>query len=130
MSLDIWAIREIPHKEQIFSFIENESLKTELEAFFNQKEEIFSLNITHNLNKMADTAGFYKQLWHLEGITTCEDLLPHIEQGILELESNPTKYKQYSAKNNWGTYEQFIPWLKDLAEKLKIEPKAILYVSR
>ena len=79
---------------------------------------------------MADAAGFYKQLWHLEGITKCEDLLPHIEQGIVELESNPTKYKQFSAKNNWGTYEQFIPWLKNLAEKLKIEPKAELFVSR
>ena len=122
MSLDISATRNTNLSN--INLVEKES------TWEIEQETIFSLNITHNLNKLADAANFYKQLWHLEGITTCEDLLPHIEAGIVELESNPTKYKQFSAKNNWGTYEQFLPWLKDLAEKLKIEPTSNLFISR
>lgn len=33
----------------------------------------------------------------------CKDIIPHIEQGYKELVNHPEKYKQYEAKNGWGT---------------------------
>lgn len=82
----------------------------------NDGEEVFCKNITHNLGKMASEAGFYRQLWGPEetDVVTAEQLGHHIENGIGELKSNPEKYKQFSAPNGWGTYEQFLPWLEEL----------------
>lgn len=35
----------------------------------------------------------------------CKDIIPHIEKGWGELNRYPEKYKQYEAKNGWGTVE-------------------------
>lgn len=46
------------------------------------------------------------------------------------MEVNPEKYKVYSASNGWGTYEQFLPWLKEHLHAYKDYPDAIISVSR
>lgn len=99
---------------------------------FGTDEEVYWKNITHNLGRMADAAGFYKQLWKPEetDVVTAGQLGVHIERGIAELESNPEKYKQFSASNGWGTYEQFIPWLRELLVACKEYPDAIVSASR
>lgn len=130
MSLDIWARKTIANKQQILDLIENDSLRDKVESLLNQEMEVFSMNITHNLNAMAEKAGFYKELWYLSGVRTCEDLLPYIEAGLAELKWKPNEYSQYSNKGGWGTYEQFIDWLQKLIDNLKIEPKAELFVSQ
>jgi hypothetical protein len=127
MSLDIWAKRRVVNKQQILDLIEKDSLKNKIESVLDN--EVFSMNITSNLDKMAKAAGFYQELWHLSGIKTCEDLLPYIEAGLGELKMKPNVYKQYSASNGWGTYEQFIDWLEKLISNLKIDPKAELHTS-
>lgn len=93
---------------------------------------VFSTNITHNLNKMSDAAGFYKQLWRPEetDVVTANQLGVHIEKGIKELESKPDHYRQFSAVNGWGTYEQFLPWLRQLLDACRDYPDAIVTVSR
>ena len=121
--------RNFSKEKQILDLIESDSLKDKVESLFDKEHEVFSMSITDNLITMAKEAGFYEQLWHLSNVRTCEDLLPYIEQGLAELESNPIKYEKFSAKNGRGTYTQFIEWLQDLIEKLKIEPKAELYTS-
>lgn len=95
-------------------------------------EEVFSRNITHNLGQMASEAGFYKQLWRPEenDVVTAGQLGVHIEKGIMELKSNPDKYKQFSAENGWGTYEQFLPWLSEVLTACKEYPDAIVSASR
>jgi hypothetical protein len=95
-------------------------------------EEVYWKNITHNLARMAEAAGFYKQLWRPEetDVVTASQLGFHIEKGIIELESSPDKYKEFSASNGWGTYEQFIPWLKELLQACKDYPDAIISTSR
>lgn len=95
-------------------------------------EELFNKNITHNLGQMAREAGFYKQLWRPEetDVVTAQQLGVHIEKGIAELKSNPEKYKQFSAENGWGTYEQFLPWLSELLTACKEYPDAIVSASR
>lgn len=35
----------------------------------------------------------------------CVDVIPKIKDGLCELIRNPRKYKQYEAKNGWGTVE-------------------------
>jgi hypothetical protein len=94
--------------------------------------ELYWKNITHNLGKMAAEAGFYTPLWRPEetDVVTAGQLGFHIEKGINELESNPEKYKPLSAPNGWGTYEQFIPWLKELLEACRQYPDATVSASR
>lgn len=98
----------------------------------NDGQVVFDKNITHNLGRMAAEAGFYKQLWRPEetDVVYASQLGFHIEKGIHELESNPEKYRPLSASNGWGTYEQFVPWLKELLQACKDYPDAIISVSR
>jgi hypothetical protein len=98
----------------------------------NDGEQVFEKNITHNLGKMAEQAGFYKQLWRPEetDVVTASHLGHHIEKGIVELESKPDHYRQFSATNGWGTYDQFIPWLKELLQACKDYPDARISTSR
>lgn len=35
----------------------------------------------------------------------CKDVIPHIQQGLFNLITNPQKYKQYEAENGWGTIQ-------------------------
>lgn len=97
----------------------------------NDGEEVFCKNITHNLSKMATEAGFGEQLWHPErtDIVYASQLGFHIEKGIAELESNPEKYRQFIASNGWGTYEEFVPWLKELLQACKDYPDAVVSTS-
>lgn len=74
---------------------------------------VFDGNITHNLNMMADAAGIYKVLWHPDWleITKASQLIEPLTNGLIELASNPEKYKQYDSTNGWGMYEHFVPWV-------------------
>jgi len=88
--------------------------------------KVYTTNITHNLGDMAQAAGIYEALWHPErvGIKTAHDLAVAIEPGIMDMNSNPQKYKKYDAPNGWGTYIQFIPWLYELLVACKKHPNA------
>lgn len=89
-------------------------------------------NITHNLGKMADAAGVYRHLWHPEdlAINLAFQLIGSLETAIADMENNPDYYRQYDAKNGWGTYDDFLPWLKKLLEACKENPNASIRVSR
>ena len=104
------------------------------------QQEVFSANITHNLNNMAEKADFYDALWHLEyipkglwtkkgKITLAKELFPYLEHGLNQLKTYPEFFKQFSASNGWGTYEQFIPWIEKLIEACKQYPDALVRVS-
>lgn len=97
-----------------------------------QETEVHWQNITHNLNKMADVAGFYKALWRPEEIpiTKAKELLPYLEKGVADMRENPEKYMYHSAENGWGTYEQFLPWLDTLIQACKDYPESTISVSR
>ena len=78
--------------------------------------EVHSQNITHNLGAMAEEAGLYYPLWRPEeiGITKASELIPYLESGIRAMEKDPEKFKIHNAKNGWGSYDRFLPWLKKL----------------
>ena len=69
--------------------------------------EIYSLNITHNLNNMAEEAGIYKHLWRPEelGITKASGLIEPLRAGLELLLAEPARFKTFNPPNGWGDYE-------------------------
>jgi len=98
----------------------------------NGTEEIFSANITHNLNTMADKARIYEALWRPEEIKAkqAKDIIPILEKGLKKLKEKPEYFKQFDAENGWGTYKDFIPWVENYLEACKEYPEAEIYVNR
>lgn len=94
--------------------------------------EVYSANITHNLNKMAEEAGIYRALWRPEenGIKTASDLLSAIEAGVSDMQARPEYYSQYNSPNGWGMYERFVPWLLKLMQACREHPSAKVTVDR
>lgn len=94
--------------------------------------EVYSANITHNLNGMALEAGIYYQLWRPEdvGIKIAGDLIEPLRAGLAELESNPDKYKVLNPKNRWGSYDGLVIFVRDYLKACETYPDAIIDVSR
>jgi len=92
----------------------------------------FDANITHNLNKMAESAGIYAIVWRPEehGISHASQLIGPLEKAIALMKSDPERYKQYDAPNGWGKYEHFVPWLEKYLEACKAMPEAKVRASR
>lgn len=95
-------------------------------------EEVFWANITHNLGTMAEAAGIYGCVWTPEkiGIEKASDLVEPLRDGIVEMEGDPDKYKQFDSENAWGCYEQFIPWLREYLKACIENPDCVVSVSR
>ena len=97
-----------------------------------RKTEVFSANITHNLNRMAEAAGIYRHVWRPDelGAKYAGDLLAPLREGITLMESDPERFRKYDAPNGWGTYDQFVPWLKRYLAACEESPDAEIAVSR
>jgi hypothetical protein len=89
-------------------------------------------NITHNLAGMADAAGLYKLLWRPEenGIVKAGQLIEPLQLGIALMEANPERFRAMDAENGWGTYDQFVPWLKQLLTACREYPDGLVRASR
>lgn len=86
-------------------------------------------NITWNVRKIIELSTGLPWL-NEQNNGLCTDVIPAIERGLKELETNPKKYKPYEAKNEWGTVEgtkrffreilaawgDFIRWREELAQ--------------
>jgi hypothetical protein len=99
-----------------------------------QGEPLAHFNITHNLNIMADEAGIYECLWRPEEqdppITTAAQCVPLLQAGLTTLKAGPHKFRLLSAKNGWGTYEQFVPWVEEVLAACEANPDAFVSASR
>ncbi len=95
-------------------------------------DDAFSANITHNLNRMADAAGIYKELWRPEeiGITTAEQLIAPLEAGLVRLKADPDKYAEFNPENGWGNYDGLVRFVSDYLAACKESPAALVRVSR
>lgn len=89
-------------------------------------ERVFSSNITHNLNKMAEAAGIYKHLWHPEdiGVTKARDLIVGLQAGAKELMEKPTYFETFNSPNGWGLYIHFLPFVARILEACIEHPDA------
>ena len=96
------------------------------------REELYSANITHNLGKMAAQAGIYCCLWRPEedGLSKARDLIAPMKKGLELLESDPKRFSAFNAENNWGTYKDFVPWIRCYLDACIENPDADAEVSR
>ncbi len=95
-------------------------------------QEVYWANITHNLNRMADEAGIYDCCWQPadHGITKAEQMISPLEAGIALMKSDRPRFEKFNAKNGWGTYDRFLPWLERYLEACRANPNAIVRASR
>ena len=64
------------------------------------------------------------------GITTARQLIEPLEKGLALLASDPSRFKKFDAKNNWWTYEQFVPWVKEYLAACREYPDALVSADR
>ena len=97
-----------------------------LDFYLYSRVEHANHNITHNLAEMADALGIYKCLWRPteNGFYEAGEIIPLLEKAIKKAERYPDKYRKYDSENGWGTYKNFIPWLKEVLQSCKDYPKA------
>lgn len=96
------------------------------------EECVFDANITHNLGEMADKAGIYYAIWRPEekGHTKAGQLIDLLSSGLDDLRKRPDYFKQFEAKNGWGLYKHFVPWVERYLEACIENPDATIRVSR
>lgn len=106
MSLDVWLMKAKP-------------------------TEVYSANITHNLNRMAREAGIYEACWRPEekDYKYARDIIPILEEGLRKMKEDPDHYKTFNASNGWGSYDNFVPWVERYLNACKENPDAEIHVS-
>lgn len=107
------------------------TLKTNVCKCCGRGDEVYHANITHNLNEMAVALGIYEVLWHPDEckVKTAEQLIPVLQKAIKYMEGDPTQYQQFDAKNGWGTFEHFLPFVKKYLKACKQYPDAVVEVD-
>ena len=93
--------------------------------------EVYTANITHNLNHMAKAAGIYEALWQPEeiGITEAWQLIAPLTDGLWFLKSDPERFKKFDSPNGWGMYVHFVPFVENYLEACKENPGATIGIS-
>ena len=89
-------------------------------------EEVYSANITHNLQKMADEAGIYQCIWRPEecGIERASGLIQPLAAGVALLATDRKRFAAFESPNGWGLYDNFLPWCCRYLEACRDYPDA------
>ena len=95
-------------------------------------EELYSANVTHNLNKMAVAAGIYECLWRPDeiGITTAGQIIEPLAAGLTKLVTDKAKYEELNPENGWGSWNCFVPWCASYLQACLDNPDALVRVCR
>lgn len=166
--------REDPNLEDMLSMIENclkasgfcfkgnltiDEEMMSLDFTLNERREcgvclddIFHVNITHNLTKMADKAELYEALWHpyrllpnypnldkgdkdfykkdwafeRDNIVKASFLIPIIKIGLSKLKVKPEYYEKFNPSNGWGSYESFVKRVSEILAACEENPDSIV----
>ena len=138
MSLDLYFWKKGINVQEISDKISNlyekkRVIQEEIEQLEDEYDDakLASINITHNLNKMAKAAGLYEVLWRSEenGITSTSQMIPILEKGIKKLEANPEKYKALNPPNGWGNYENLVSFCRSALRWCHEYPDAVIEVN-
>lgn len=97
-----------------------------------ESNEVYTANITHNLNTMAAAAGLYEALWRPDenDWKKASDLIEVLEAGLEKLKADPEKFKKYEPTNGWGTYDGLVDYTEKYLAACKANPEARVEVSR
>lgn len=93
---------------------------------------VYTANITHNLNKMADEAGIYEYLWRPDeiGVKKAEQLTSPLRMGLALLKSDPDRFKAFNPSNGWGDYEGLVSFVEEYLAACEENPDAEVSVWR
>ncbi len=150
MSLDVYLTLEQHRKTEVGSGIfirENGQVKEIDPAEWNKRfpdreplavesqydsGEVYSANITYNLNKMATEAGIYKYLWQPDEfhIVTAEQLIEPLQRGLKTLKDDPDRFKVFNPSNGWGSYDALVGFVEGYLAACEQYPEAVISVSR
>lgn len=102
------------------------------ERWSDESIDVFDINITHNLNIMADLAGIYEVIWRPDelGVVFADEILPELEAGLRNLKSNPNEYRELNPENGWGSYEVLVEVVTAYIQACKENPNAVIEVDR
>lgn len=94
------------------------------------ESELYSGNITHNLNKMAGEAGIYSAMWKPDslGAVIASDITEFLRDGLDLLEANPLRFKEFDSTNGWGIYEHFVPFVREYLNACVKYPDSLIEV--
>lgn len=94
-------------------------------------ETYCELNITHNLNKMAEVCGMYLYLWHPEkkSINLAKDLIKPLEKGLEKLKKERLFYRCFDHPSGYGSYDYFVAFVTKYLAACKTYPNAVINVS-
>jgi len=94
--------------------------------------EVYSDNITHNLNVMAKEAGLYFALWRPDevGLTRAKELIPLLTDGLYKLIEDPERFKAMNPINGWGDYDGLVAFVSEYLKACIANPDARVRVSR
>ena len=94
--------------------------------------EMYTSNITHNLNQMAEAAGIYQALWRPDeiGITKAEQLIPLLRKGLEDLQDRPDYFKTFNPANGWRSYDGLVRFVREYLNACIDHPDADVEVSR
>ena len=97
-----------------------------------ESETVYSANITHNLNTMAENAGIYEALWRPEeiSITKALQLIAPLSAGLTLLKVDPARFKTFNPENGWGNYEGLVEFVANYLAACEQYPSADVSVSR
>lgn len=124
-------LREISLKEWEEKFPNTIPIIVQQEIEDDENDCVFSYNITHNLNIMAEEAGLYTAMWHPEDAnwTHAKDIIAPLKEGLDNLKSNPDHYKTFNLKNGWGDYEGLVHFAESYLEACLAYPDALIETS-
>ena len=94
--------------------------------------QLFSADITRNLEAMASAAGLYRSLWrpNENGYWRARDIIGPLNSGLEWLRTHEAEAREHDAENGWGTYEQFVPLVEQVLAACKRHPNAAIRVCR
>lgn len=94
--------------------------------------EVYTDNITHNLNRMAQEAGIYQHLWRPEevNVTKAEQLIEPLRAGLALLKSDPARFEQFNPENGWGSYGGLVEFVERYLRACVAYPGAEIVISR
>lgn len=95
-------------------------------------QRVYEANITHNVNRIAEAAGCYRELWRPDeiGIERASQLIEPLKAGLMTLVSDPLRFEALNPENGWGSYDGFVQFVTAYLKACIQHPHATVTVWR
>tara|TARA_R110000824_G_scaffold173688_2_gene351818 strand:+ start:392 stop:742 length:351 start_codon:yes stop_codon:yes gene_type:complete len=98
-----------------------------------ERFDLFSASYTHNARDMASEAGIYTHIWRPEDLIDFHcagDLIEGLRDGVRLMEYDPARFIAVQPENGWGSYDSFLPWVREYLSACIKHPKALIETDR